>query len=449
MNRLKFAFPILVVFLFWPSCGIQAAPAELFGTSLIADIAERVSPAVVAIESVQYVRARRRGGSGDPFFDRFFGHLFDDDFMGHNNVIPRRGNGSGVLISPEGHLLTNEHVIAGADEIQVKLGSDKTFKASVIGKDALTDLAVLKIESKTSLPHVPIGDSSRLRVGEWVVAIGNPFGLGITVTSGVVSAINRDLSIDRSRSYKDLIQTDASINPGNSGGALINARGELIGVNTAIIPYGQGIGFAIPVERVRRIVDDLLRFGEVKPVWVGVRGATVTPERGRPSSRGLGMRVRSVYPASPAEEAGLEPGDVVVSLNGRPVESREDFDTLHASVPPGQAVTLEVRRSGEARRLSLEVARAPEDLGLEVLRREIGISVAQARGGLFLTSVARESPAHRKGLERGDALVAVNGKRVSSLEDVARAVERGWGRSGLVLVVGRGGYAYTLTFGLE
>ena len=187
----------------------------------------------------------------------------------------------------------------------------------------------------------------------------------------------------------------------------------------------------------------------MKSVWIGVRGSTVTTDRARPSARGQGMRVRSVYPASPAEEAGLEPGDVVVGLNGRPVESREDFDTLLSSVAPGGAVKLDVLRAGKSRAVSLTAARAPEDLGLEVLRRELGISVAQVRGGLFLTSVARESPADRKGLERGDALVAVNGRRVSTLEEVARAVERGYGRSGIVLVVGRGGYAYNVTFGLE
>ena len=223
MIRRKAFFAVSLCFAIIFSLGpnvANAAPTELFGTSLVADIAEKVSPAVVAIESVQYVKARRRAGSGDPFFDQFFGHLFDDDFTGQNNVIPKRGSGSGVLISPEGHLLTNEHVIADADEIQVKLNNGKSLKATIIGKDTLTDLAVLKIEADTALPHIPIGDSSTMRVGEWVIAIGNPFGLGMTVTTGVISAINRDLSVDRNRSYKDLIQTDASINPGNSGGEI-------------------------------------------------------------------------------------------------------------------------------------------------------------------------------------------------------------------------------------
>ncbi|MBR4328677.1 MAG: trypsin-like peptidase domain-containing protein, partial [Candidatus Riflebacteria bacterium] len=236
------SFFCLFFFLFTKN--VFAAPAELFGTTLIADISERVSPAVVAIESIHYVRTRRLYGSGDPFFDRFFSHLFDDDFNGSNNVIPQKGSGSGVIISDDGYLLTNEHVISSADEILVKFGDGRSFKAKIVGKDKTSDLAVLKIESPDKLSYMNLGDSDTVRVGEWVIAIGNPFGLGITVTCGVVSAVKRDLSVDRDTNYRDLIQTDASINPGNSGGALVNSKGELIGINTAIMPSGQGIGFA-------------------------------------------------------------------------------------------------------------------------------------------------------------------------------------------------------------
>ena len=395
---------------------------------------EQIGPSVVNISAERLVQRRAT------LFQEYFGVPGDRG---------RRSEslGSGVVLDASGIVVTNDHVVSGASRIFVTTSDGRELEAEVLGADADNDLAVLKVDGK-GLKPVRLGTTGDLMIGETAIAVGNPFGLSNTVTTGIVSALQRTVR-GETRTYTDFIQTDAAINPGNSGGALCNVLGELIGINTAIVGGANTIGFAIPVERVRRIVDDLLRFGEVKPVWVGVRGATVTPERGRPSARGLGMRVRSVYPASPAEEAGLEPGDVVVSLNGRPVESREDFDTLLASVPPGQSVSVEARRGGELRKLSLGVARAPEDLGLEVLRREIGISVAQARGGLFLTSVARESPADRKGLERGDSLLAVNGKRVSTLDDVARAVERGWGRSGLVLVVGRGGYAYTLTFGLE
>jgi serine protease Do len=395
---------------------------------------EQIGPSVVNISAERLVRQRS---------SRF------DEFWGGPGGRGRRSEslGSGVVLDASGIVVTNDHVVSGASKIFVTTSDGRELEAELLGADADNDLAVLKVEGKGLRPF-RLGTTADLMIGETAIAVGNPFGLSNTVTTGIVSALQRTVR-GEGRTYTDFIQTDAAINPGNSGGALCNVLGELIGINTAIVGGANTIGFAIPVERVRRIVDDLLRFGEVKPVWIGVRGITVTADRARPSARGLGMRVRSVYPASPAEDAGLEPGDVVVALNGRPVESREDFDTLLSAVAPGAPVTLEVRRGERARSVSVKAARVPEDLGLEVLRREIGVSVAQARAGLVLTSVARESPADRKGLERGDALLAVNGRRVATLEDVARAVERGYGRSGIVLVVGRGGYAYNVTFALD
>ncbi|MBI5442888.1 MAG: trypsin-like peptidase domain-containing protein [Deltaproteobacteria bacterium] len=371
------------------------------------------------------------------------------DFYGFPGGGGRRSEslGSGVVLDASGIVVTNDHVISGASKIYVTTADGRELEAELLGADTDNDLAVLKVEGK-GLKPVRLGTTADLMIGETAIAVGNPFGLSNTVTTGIVSALQRTVQ-GEGRTYTDFIQTDAAINPGNSGGALCNVLGELIGINTAIVGGANTIGFAIPVERVRRIADDLLRFGEVKPVWIGLRGTTLNVERARPSARGLGMRVRSVYPSSPAEGAGLEPGDVVISLNGRPVESREDFDTLLSAVAPGAPVTLGIRRGERNRNVSMKAARVPADLGLEILRREIGLSVAQVRGGLALTSVARQSPADRKGLERGDALLAVNGMRVETLEDAARAVERGYGRSGLVLVVGRGGYAYNLTFALD
>jgi len=394
---------------------------------------EQIGPSVVNISAERLVMRR-----ASPL-----------DFYGAPGDRGRRSEslGSGVVLDASGIVVTNDHVISGASKIYVTTADGRELEAELLGADADNDLAVLKVDGK-GLKPVRVGTTADLMIGETAIAVGNPYGLSNTVTTGIVSALQRTVQ-GEGRTYTDFIQTDAAINPGNSGGALCNVLGELIGINTAIVGGANNIGFAIPVERVRRIADDLLRFGEVKPVWIGVRGTTVTAEHARPSARGLGMRVRSVYPSSPAEEAGLEPGDVVASLNGRPVESREDFDTLLSAVAPGAPVTLEIRRRERSRAVSMKAARMPADLGLEILRREIGISVTRVRGGLALTSVARESPADRKGLERGDALLAVNGVRIATLEDVARAVERGYGRSGLVLVVGRGGYAYNLTFALD
>lgn len=424
---------------------VFSAPAELFGTSLIADIAEKVSPAVVSIESVHYVRARRRSGSGDPFFDRFFGHLFDEDFMGHNNVIPQRGNGSGVLISPEGHLLTNEHVISAADEIVVKLSSGKTFKAKVIGKDARTDLAVLKIDSEKSLPHVPVGDSSAIRVGEWVVAIGNPFGLGLTVTAGVISAVNRDLSVDRNRSYKDLIQTDASINPGNSGGALLNSRGELIGINTAIIPYGQGIGFAIPVNLAKRIVGDLMAYGRVKKAFLGVTVQKITSELARyfevPEE---GVLVADVAENSAAKKAGIVPGDVILEIEGKKIANVNDFQENLDEHRVGEKAKIKIFRKGKEGITEVEFRESPASgnpLGLQVRKIDRNLATQyylQVDQGCVIVAVAQGSSAEKSGLRPGDVIQQINRNVIYSEKDFEASTTDLKAKSQVILRVVRG-----------
>ncbi len=401
--------------------------------SPIVQAVEKVGPAVVNISAERLVRRRSTP------FEQFFDFGFPD----------RRERGSGVLIDPNGIVVTNDHVISGASKIVVTTADGHELDADVLGADADNDIAVLKVSAK-GLRAVKLGTTSDLLIGETAIAIGNPFGLSNTVTQGIVSAIHRTVQGEAGRNYSDFIQTDAAINPGNSGGALVNVLGELIGINTAIVGGANTIGFAIPVDRVKRIVDDLLRFGQVKAVWLGLRGATLTSDRTRLSSRGIGMKVKSVYPDSPAEAAGLERGDVVVSLDGRPIDSREDFETALTALGPGREVTLGVKRQGHERSAKLTTARAPQDLGLEVLQREVGLTVRASRsGGLLVTSVAGGSPAQKSGLERGDEIAAVNGQKVSGLDDLSRAVEQGFGRSGLVLVVVRGGYAYTLSFPLE
>ncbi len=424
---------------------LEAAPGDLFGTSLIADIAEKSSPAVVAIESVHYVRTRRGFGSGDPFLDRFFGHLFDDDFMGHNNVIPQRGNGSGVIISPQGHLLTNEHVISGADEILVRLNDTTKAKAVVIGKDSRTDLAVLKIQTDKALPHIPIGDSSTARVGEWVIAIGNPFGLGMTVTAGVISALNRDLSVDARRSYKGLIQTDASINPGNSGGALLNSRGELIGINTAIIPYGQGIGFAIPVNLAKRIVGDLMAYGKVKKAFMGVTVQRLTadlasyfevPEKG--------VLVTDVEKGSPAEKAGIAPGDVITAIGEQALNSIEEFQQLLDSRRVGETAAVKIFRKGREGVCNVvfkENPAAANLLGVGVsrispeLQRKFYLFVDE---GCVITSVSAGSAAENAGLRAGDVIQQINRNAIYDETDFEKALLAVKDDERLVLRVVRG-----------
>lgn len=422
------------------SGAVQAGPAnELFGTSLIADIAERVSPAVVAIESVQYVR-RRGFGSGDRFLDQFFSHLFEDDFSGFNNVIPQKGNGSGVIISADGHLLTNEHVIAGADEVLVKLKDGRTVKARLIGKDANSDLAVLKIDGEASLPFAPLGDSDSLRVGEWAIAIGNPFGLGITVTAGVISALGRELAIDRNRGYRNLIQTDASINPGNSGGALVNSKGEVIGINTAILPYGQGIGFAIPVTSARRIIGDLMTFGKVKKVFTGLTLQEITDRLAEhleiPKK---GALVTEVAQGSNADTVGISPGDVIVSVNGKQIDGVGQLNDQLSRYRIGEAVELGVHRKGGVKPVKLTLSEIPNSkkqgaamaeksrigLGLADLnsatRDEFSIRVTY---GVVITVVQPGGLGDEIGLKPGDVIQTVNRVPVTSANELDALLRR-------------------------
>ncbi|KAA0255175.1 PDZ domain-containing protein [Acidobacteria bacterium ACD] len=445
-NRLRSSRPDLV-------CLAGALPllltAPLFGQRPVPDDPRR-TPVVVAVEkagpSVVNVSAERLVRRRSSVFEDFFSFGGPDR---RQRGYATESLGSGVVIDTTGVVVTNDHVVSGASRIFVTTADGRELEAEVLGADSENDLAVLKVEAKGPLPAIRLGSTADLLIGEPAIAVGNPFGLSNTVTTGIVSAIHRSVRGESGRTYSDFLQTDAAINPGNSGGALVNVRGELIGINTAIVGGANTIGFAIPVERAKRIADDLLRFGEVKPVWLGVRGATLTSDRGRASAKGLGMSVRSVYPSSPAMAAGVEPGDLVVSLAGRSVEGREDFDTTLASLEPGREVPLVVSREGRDLNLRVRTARAPEDLGLSVLKTEVGVSLAQRNGALRVSGVAPDSPADRRGVEPGDGLLAVNGRKVRTVEEVTKAVEAGWSRSGIVLVVARGPYAYTLTFPLD
>jgi len=403
-------------------------------TPIVAAV-EKIGPSVVNISAEHVVQQRRNP------IDLFFGY----------DVRPRtlrsESLGSGVVIAP-GVVVTNDHVISGASRIWVTTSDGRELEARLEGADADNDLAVLSVDPK-GLKPVALGTSSDLMIGETVIAIGNPFGLSNTVTTGIVSAIHRTVQGESGRNYSDFLQTDAAINPGNSGGALVNVLGELIGINTAIVGGANTIGFAIPIDRVRRVADDLLNFKEVKTAWIGVRGSTVFGGNGRPSARGQGLRVRSVWPGSPAAKAGLSPGDVVTSLDGRPVENREDFDTALASVGPGRTLAITYRREGAERTGRVTSQATPEDLGLDVLRRDIGLVLRETRAGLAVVSVAGRSPAAAKGLDRGDVVLAVNNVKVRTLDDLGKAVEDGYSRSSLVLSVLRDPYVYNLTFGME
>ena len=402
----------------------------------IVEAVEKIGPAVVNISAERLVQQRPSS------LDSFLG--FDARPRGYKT----ESLGSGVILDSSGVVVTNDHVISGASSIWVTTADGRELEAKLEGADADNDLAVLTVDPK-NLRAAKIGTTSDLMIGETVIAIGNPFGLSNSVTTGIVSAVHRTVKGESGRNYSDFLQTDAAINPGNSGGALVNILGELIGINTAIVGGANTIGFAIPIDRARRVVDELLHYGEVKSVWLGLRGTTVGLGNPRSQSRGQGLHVRSVYPDSPAARAGLAPGDIVVSIDGNPIEGREDFDTALASAGTGRTLAVAFRRDGRDRTVRLTTESTPDNLGLEILRRELGVGVRDTRNGPMVVSVTRNSPADGKGLDQGDLLLAVNNRNVKTVEELAKSVEGGFSRSSLVLSVWREPYLYNVTFGLE
>jgi serine protease Do len=401
----------------------------------VVQVVERVSPSVVNISAESIVR------EADPFFGGFFG----------SRQRRAQSLGSGFIVDPTGIVVTNAHVVQGASSITVTTLDGRELKAQVLGSDRDADLAVLKVEGR-NLPAVPLGSSADLMIGETVIAIGNPFGLSHSVTTGVISARGRTVPSEQGeRVFTDFLQTDASINPGNSGGPLVNILGNVIGINTAIVSGANGIGFAIPADRARRVVNDLLRFGELRPLWTGLRLVTVDPELARRNdlTATRGAYVFKVYPGSPAAQAGLAEGDILTAIHGQPVLSREDVTTALYSQPEGTPLPLAVRRGNRSLDITLRAIRPPRDLGLRILAQGVGLEVAEERGTLVVRRVTRNSAAARTGLEPGDVILGANGHEVTRLDILGEEVLRGYDRGGLPLVVQRGRYAYNLEFPLE
>ncbi len=413
----------------------------------------KASPAVVNISTEIVTRGSPFAGL-NPFFEEFF-----RDFFGALPETARktRSLGSGVIIAADGTILTNEHVIANASRITVTRANGETYEARLVGADGQTDVAVLRVEAEGDLPFLAMGTSEDLMIGETVIAIGNPFGLSHTVTTGVVSAVNRTIRGDNDRVYTDFIQTDASINPGNSGGPLLNILGELIGVNTAIYQKAQGIGFAIPIDKARRIVENLLEYGTVHRAWLGVHVQDLTPDLARYFGVSQGVVITRVFEGSPAAEAGLTRGDVIVGVDGRSVEDRETFFQRLAGYTAGSRIRLDIVRRGEDRQVVVEAREIPEAY-VEFLGREwLGVEVvpnsrALARRyglftdrGLVVTKVTPGSAAARAGIEPGDVLRQINDRPVDGLDAFREALLAASQRETVVLVVQRGRTAYYVT----
>jgi serine protease Do len=405
----------------------------------IVEVVQKVSPAVVYIGTEQEVDSRFRGRRS-----------FLEDFFGGGGYAERRkvqGLGTGVIIDAAGTIVTNDHVIRGASAIHVVLADGRSLEAEVLGSDAPNDLAVLKVSAKEPLPTAKLGTSSDLMIGETVIAIGSPFGLSKTVTAGVVSATGRTFRAEDGTVYNDFVQTDAAINPGNSGGPLLNVDGEIIGINTAIFASAQGIGFAIPADKVRRIVDELTRFGKVRPAWVGIDAADLVPQLAMQLGwdRSYGALVASVEPGSPAEQAGVRRGDVVAELGGSRINDAEDFETRVRGYPARSAFPLVLFRDGGLRTLQVTPVEFPPRLIESLAWDRLGLRVKEVRGAVAISGVRPGSVAQEVGLETGDVILRVNNQPIPNTDAFREALLTARRGRSVLLLVRRGRYGYHIT----
>lgn len=450
VGRMLFALLILLPSLAW------AEPDNLRRTPTVR-VVEKAGPAVVNIfteEAPRQFKNPFRNFFGDKFFERFF------QGSPQRRGPKRRSLGSGVIIRPDGYILTNEHVIAKAVRISVTLIDNREFEAQLIGADASTDLAVIKIDSKKPLPFVSMGHSNDLMIGEPVVAIGNPFGLSHTVTRGIISALHRSLNENGKAKYHDFIQLDASINPGNSGGPLLNIEGSLIGINTAIIQGAAGIGFAIPIDNARRIIDELIEFGSVRRGWIGVSVQDLTPELKRyfKITQSGGVLITRVFPESPASQAGLRQGDILTAIGQHRITGKSDYFTYLRSFTVDDTVEMNYLRDGRAGKARVALAALTVSQVSRFARHWLGIQVQNidralaqrfrlgSMSGVVITHADPDGASGRIGIRPGDVIRRINKNKVNSLKDFNQAmVEAGRLNSILLLVQrGRSGYYVTL-----
>ena len=428
-----------------PAIATSAMSNTIFSPpASFSDLAEQASRAVVNIRTVKTIKGGGRvfrhfqkGPFGDDdsmrdFFDRFF----DEN---QNRNFKQRSLGSGFIIDKDGYIVTNNHVIDNADKIVVILNNEKEYEAKIIGRDKNTDLALIKIESHHDLPVLRFGDSNTMKVGQWVLAIGNPFGLEHTVTAGIISAKGRVIG---SGPYDDFIQTDASINPGNSGGPLLNMKGEVIGINTAIIAGGQGIGFAIPVNLAKKIIGQLKSSGEVTRGWLGVGIQDISDEvaeyYGIKDKKGV--LVTEVFPGDPADSAGIKPKDIIVSVNGKAIDSARKLTGIIADTAVGKTVKIDVIRSGKTKTFDVKIAKREETKitaknSFRENKEQLGIRVADitpeiARRfnlkdakGVMVAGVDSESKAAEAGVQIHDIIQEINHKAILSAADFDKLID--------------------------
>jgi len=462
--------PVLVSVLLGTGYGISkavkapdaaAAPASKSEIPMVpgnfSELAENIRPGVVNIQVVKKVKNVAFGSrdfSGNPFGeDSPFGDFFGPYSQGNPSPAPeQRGVGSGFIMSRDGYIVTNNHVVEDADQIKVKLANGKEYDGKIVGRDPKTDLALVKIDGASDLHPLPLGNSDELKVGSWVVAVGSPFGLEQTVTAGIVSAKGRVIG---SGPYDNFIQTDASINPGNSGGPLINTKGEVVGINTAILAQGKGIGFAIPVNMAKDIAPQLQEKGHVTRGWFGVSIQEMTPELAK--SFGLkekkGALVSEVVTGSPAEKAGIQQGDVIMEFDGKAVADSQELPRMVASTPVGKSVNVKLWRNGKALDQQVKVSEMEENIEVSKTashNKTLGIAVQnltpemarrlrlKSETGVVVTRVESGSPAADAGIQTGDIISEVNRTPVKSVEDLVQKLEQAKDQNNILLLVQRG-----------
>lgn len=420
---------------------VKEVPTDILSTQkAFSNVSKKVTPSVVNISTVS------RKKSIQPFFEA---NPFFEDFFGAPQTHRDKSLGSGFLISADGYIVTNDHVVRDAESIQVKLSNDKVYDAKVVGNDQKSDIAVIKIAA-SNLPVAVLGDSDKLEVGQWAIAIGNPFGLDRTMTVGVISATGRsNMGIE---TYENFIQTDASINPGNSGGPLLNVYGEVIGINTAIVAAGQGIGFAIPVNMAKPIFSQLIQKGSVSRAYMGVTIQPITEELAQ--SFGLkepkGALVNDVIKGSPADKAGISQGDVITALNGKDVKDPSHLQRVVAESGIGKAVKISIMRDGKPLDLNITLSsadKAPKQNQSNVRGDKqkseadvLGLIVEDADqgGGVSVTNLVDGGIAANAGIKRGDVIISLNRKKISGTAEYTRILQQAERIGNVILLVRRG-----------
>ncbi len=426
---------------------VKEVPKDILATQqAFTNVVKAVNPSVVNISTVSKKKLVQ------PFFE--FSPFFDD-FFGGGQMRPQyrreKSLGSGFIINSDGYIITNDHVVRDAESIQVKLSNEKVYNGKVVGNDPKTDIAVIKISADKPLQPAVLGDSSKLQVGQWAIAIGNPFGLDRTVTVGVISATGRsNMGIE---TYEDFIQTDASINPGNSGGPLLNVYGEVIGINTAIVAAGQGIGFASPVNMAKQVVAQLIKKGRVTRGWLGVSIQPVTEEIAR--SFGLrspqGALISDIMAGSPAEKSGLKQGDIITRFAGKEVKDPRQLQLMVADTPVGQKVEVEVFRDGKTLKILIALGNSESAAAIKPRSTEpqtgwFGLTVEElpenmrmgGLSGVIVAAVDPEGVAAEAGIQRGDIIISINQNKIAGLKDYARVMKETQRKGSVAILVRRG-----------